>query len=164
MEDNLARHILQMEKMLFGLLKATVQEVAFQMAIKYDTTRSHLFNADKKIAGCTLFRKFLVRNPQHSRVRNPEPMRITRAAGFNKPAVCRVYDILEATIEKYKFDSTRIFSRLPKGGGGDSTRIFSRLPKGISDCSQNTIEKSNTNSVMCPVCPVLNPALLLNRQ
>ena len=102
-------HILQIEKILFGLSKSTVQELAFQMPIKNDTALSHLFNADKKIGGRTWFRKFLLRNPQLS-LRNPEPTSIAKAAGFNKPAVYRFYDVLEATIDKYKLDSTRIFN------------------------------------------------------
>ena len=110
MVETLVTHILHMlKKMLFGLSKSTLQELAFQMAIKNDTALSHLFNADKKIAGRKWFRNFLLRNPQLC-MRNPEPTSIVRAAGFNKPAVYRFYDILEATIDKCILYSTRIFN------------------------------------------------------
>ena len=69
----------------------------------------HLFYNEKKMAGRKWFRKFLTRHPQLS-LRNPEPTRIARAAGFNKPSVHRFYDILEPIIDKYKFDATTIFN------------------------------------------------------
>ena len=109
MENDLVTHILLMEKMLFGLSKVTLQELAFQMAANNNTPLFHLFNNEKKMAGRKWFRKFLTRHPQLS-LRNPEPTSIARAAGFNKPSVHRFFDILESVIDKYKFDATTIFN------------------------------------------------------
>ena len=109
MEDDLVEHILHMEKILFGLSKKSLQELAYQMTAKNNAPLFHMFNEETKMAGRKWFRNVMLRNPQLS-LRNPQDTSIARAAGCNKPSVHRVSDILESLIDKYKFDATKTFN------------------------------------------------------
>ena len=54
-------HILHIEKMLFGLSKQTLPELAFQMAAKNNAPLFHLINTEKKMA--KVVQKFPVAEP-----------------------------------------------------------------------------------------------------
>lgn len=86
LERELCEHVLLLESMLFGVSKETLQQLAYQLAVRNQIPDAKSFNVDKQCAGRKWFTNFLRRNPEVS-VRTPEATSIARAAGFNQKSV-----------------------------------------------------------------------------
>lgn len=106
-ERELVEYIMRMETLLHGLTGTEVRSIAFQLAEKNKI--KHNFNTDRKLAGSDWLKAFLNRNPDLS-VRIPESVSVARSMGFNPVAINKFFDLLETTVDKYKFTADRIFN------------------------------------------------------
>lgn len=107
LEDRLATHILNLEKMFFGVTIKDVRKAAFVLA---DTNNiKHNFNKDKGLAGKKWFYSFMRRHPTLS-LRQPESTSIARCKGFNRENVNNFFDILEKTVDENQLTALRIFN------------------------------------------------------
>nr|CAH7730073.1 unnamed protein product [Callosobruchus chinensis] len=107
LEETLAEHILNLEKMFFGVTIKDVRKAAFDLAEINNI--KHNFNRVKKQAGKKWFYGFMRRHPSLS-LRQPESTSMARCRGFNRENVKHFFDLLEKIIDKNKFDATRIFN------------------------------------------------------
>jgi len=106
-EKELVAYLKLMEGRLFGLSTGDFRKLAYQLAIK--NNKNHNFNNDKKEAGYDWLKGFLKRHSDLS-LRVPEKTSAARAMGFNKPVVTTFYRLLGEVLDKYKFQSDRIFN------------------------------------------------------
>ncbi|XP_043228646.1 uncharacterized protein LOC122384902 [Amphibalanus amphitrite] len=88
-ERQLKNHIIEMERMFFGLTQTDARRLAFQYAEK--NRLNHRFK--NGIAGKDWLISFLKRNKDLS-LRTPEATSAARAKGFNKEVVSKFFDIL----------------------------------------------------------------------
>jgi hypothetical protein len=106
-EQELKCHILDMESRFFGLTCQEVRKLAFQLAEQNNV--QHRFNPDNQMAGKKWLAGFLARNCEIS-VRKPEATSIARATGFNQPAVCKFFTLLEKVIIERQITGSRIYN------------------------------------------------------
>lgn len=81
-ERKLVGHLKILESRLFGLTRASVQELAFEMAERNGFAQR--FNPQKRKAGQEWLEGFLKRNKDIS-LRKPEATSAARAQAFNRP-------------------------------------------------------------------------------
>ena len=105
METELVKYILTMEQTMFGVTSVEVCRLAFQMAEQYNLPHPFKNGA----AGKEWLRGFLSRHPELS-LRQPEATSAARAHGFNRDAVNRFHDILEALMQEYNFSPDKIYN------------------------------------------------------
>ena len=98
-----------LESILFGVSKETLQQLAYQLAVRNQIPDAKSFNVDKQCAGRKLFTNFLRRNPEVS-VRTPEVTSIAPAAGFNQKSVDMFFDLYEPLVDKYALTADRIYN------------------------------------------------------
>ena len=98
LENELHRHIQEMERSLYGLstIDVRVRRLAFELAERAGV--SHSFNCDTRIAGKRWLQGFFARYPGLS-VRIPQPTSLARAVAFNKPMVDRFYTLYRETLK-----------------------------------------------------------------
>jgi hypothetical protein len=106
-EEELVDYLLGMESRLFGLNMKDLRSLAFQLANRNNL--SHQFNSDNNLAGKDWVKGFLSRHPTLT-IREPEATSGARAMGFNKVAVDQFFTLLEASIDKHKFEGDRIYN------------------------------------------------------
>jgi len=94
-----------MESRLFGITNTDLRQLAYQLAERKGLT--HSFSEIKKMAGKKWLYGFRQRHPNIT-VCKPEPTSFARAAGFNKVAVKKFYELLGLLINKYNLDGSRI--------------------------------------------------------
>jgi hypothetical protein len=85
-EEELCHILLDMESKLYGLSLVDVRHLVFKYCSKNNI--KHSFNSDSGMAGRYWFAAFMSRHPELS-LRQPEPVSIQRAQGFNRPKVQR---------------------------------------------------------------------------
>lgn len=106
-EQSLVKHVLIMERRLFGLTYKDLRRLAFQFAEANNI--DHSFNRTSKLAGEDWLAGFMKRHPQLS-LRAAEPTSVARAMGFNMVSVNKFFDLLEGLIDQYKFLPTNIYN------------------------------------------------------
>ncbi|KAF0684221.1 Pogo transposable element with KRAB domain, partial [Aphis craccivora] len=97
-EKELVAYLKLMEGRLFGLSSGDFRKLAYQLAIKNNI--NHNFNNDKKEAGYDWLKGF---------ERGIQTYHF-EAMGFNKPVVTTFCRFLGEVLDKYKFQSDRIFN------------------------------------------------------
>lgn len=107
MEEELVRHILELESCFFGLTIKDLRKLAYQLAEKYEL--NHRFNKEKQMAGWKWYYKFIKDHPEIS-LRAPQPTSMARCKGFNKKNVMDFFDKYEAILDKEKFTASQIFN------------------------------------------------------
>ncbi|XP_055622333.1 uncharacterized protein LOC129765913 [Toxorhynchites rutilus septentrionalis] len=118
-EEELVKHLLDLEKKFYGITMTNVRKLAFDLAEKNGLP--HPFNKSTKIAGKAWLSNFLKRNPKLS-FRKPEATSAARARGFNKPAVSAFYDLLEEALKDPKLTPDRVLN-------ADETSVCTVPPK-----------------------------------
>lgn len=106
-EAALEEHVLEMQKMMFGLTCTDLRKLAFQIAVKKGL--KHPFNEGKQQAGKAWLQGFLRRHPTIS-LRNPEATSLSRAVAFNKPSVMKFFDIYKGELQKHAYSADRIWN------------------------------------------------------
>lgn len=106
-EDQIVKHILDLEATFYGLTPMDVRKLAYNVAEKMKI--DHPFNKDKKIAGADWLYNFRKRNPVLA-LRAPEPTSIARAAGFNRIQVTKFFNLLSSLMEKHEFHPHQIYN------------------------------------------------------
>jgi len=89
-ENDLAEHCLLTERKFFGLTKADVMRLAYQLAVR-NGIKNQFCNRNEK-AGRKWLKNFLRRHPQIS-VRTPEGLSLSRARGFTSESVAQFVEI-----------------------------------------------------------------------
>lgn len=106
-ERTLVEHLKFLEARLFGLTRAGVQELAFELAEKNGF--AHKFNLQKGKAGQEWLDGFLRRNKDIS-LRKPEATSAARAMAFNKPQVQKFFSAYQTLLSANKFPPNRIYN------------------------------------------------------
>ncbi|XP_076814279.1 uncharacterized protein LOC143460585 [Clavelina lepadiformis] len=106
-ENQLAKHIEDMEAKFYGLTSMDLQKLAFQIAEANNI--STRFNKEKKIAGYDWVKGFLKRHPEIS-LRSPEATSLARASGFNKPQIAKFFELIHDIYEKNNLTAARIYN------------------------------------------------------
>lgn len=131
-EQEILKHLMDMEVRFYGLTMKDVRKLAFDLAEKNHL--KHSFNKEKGLAGRDWLRGFLKRNPTLS-FRKPEATSIARARGFNRTSVNAFFDMLDNTTNNQHFPPSRIFNA---DETGVSTVIFGFVRMYLKTC-YNTI-------------------------
>lgn len=105
-EDELVQHILDREAMLFGLIRKSVMELAYEVAAR--SVLSHTFSLEKKSAGKKWLKLLLNRYKEIS-LRRAEAISLARASGFNQESVDRFFDLLDRESDKNGFSGVTIY-------------------------------------------------------
>ncbi|XP_069702661.1 uncharacterized protein [Periplaneta americana] len=106
-ENDLVTHLLQLEKMFYGLTRRSVMKLAYEIAEK--NKLATWFNRETKPAGKEWFSGFMKRHPELS-LRQPEATSLARASGFNRVVVGKFFDTLEHLVDQHKLTPARIFN------------------------------------------------------
>ena len=106
-ENQLVKHALDMQKMLFGLTTDTMRSLAFDFA-KANNLKVP-FNPQNKKAGKDWLLSFLKRNPRLS-LRQPEPTSLSRATGFNFVQVSRFFNLLKEIMDEKKILPNNLYN------------------------------------------------------
>ncbi|KAJ4436930.1 hypothetical protein ANN_17062, partial [Periplaneta americana] len=106
-ENDLVTHLLQLEKMFYGLTRRSVMKLAYEIAEK--NKLATWFNRETKSAGKEWFSGFMKRHPELS-LRQPEATSLARASGFNRVVVGKFFDTLEHLVDQRKLTAARIFN------------------------------------------------------
>ncbi|KAJ4440924.1 hypothetical protein ANN_10772 [Periplaneta americana] len=106
-ENDLVTHLLQLEKMFYGLTRRSVMKLAYEIAEK--NKLATWFNRETKSAGKEWFSGFMKRHPELS-LRQPEATSLARASGFNRVVVGKFFDTLEHLVDQHKLTAARIFN------------------------------------------------------
>ncbi|KAB0805315.1 hypothetical protein PPYR_02285 [Photinus pyralis] len=106
-ENELIRHILDLESRMYGLTTTDLRRLAFQLAEKNHIP--HHFSREKQIAGYDWLAGFTKRHPEIA-LRNPEATSAARARGFNKQVVTKFFELLKNIIEKHNFPPHKIYN------------------------------------------------------
>lgn len=107
MEDELVKHVLDLESSFFGLRIRDLRSLAYQLAEKYEL--SHRFNKTTKLAGWKWYYNFMKNHPEIS-LRTPEPTSMARCQGFTKEIVNEFFDKYESIIDNGKFTAQQIYN------------------------------------------------------
>ncbi|KAJ8048460.1 Jerky protein-like-like [Holothuria leucospilota] len=83
-EEELKKHILELESRGFGLTPMEIRTLAYDYAEANNI--EHKFNKQKRVAGYSWLEAFMRRNPSLS-LRKPEPLSLARSMGMNKVRV-----------------------------------------------------------------------------
>lgn len=105
MEKDLVSHILELESHLFGITRADLQILAFEIAKANGIPNR--FKHGK--AGKKWYYGFMARHPELS-LRQPEATSAARALGFSRERVNEFFDVLTRLLDKYQFPPTNIFN------------------------------------------------------
>ena len=112
LEEELSKHILDMEAMFYGFNTQSVRKLAFQLA---EINRiEHRFSKEKQTAGKEWLAGFLRRHPEIS-IRTPEATSLARASGFNRPRVNAFFDLLEKLVDEHGLTAHSIYNADEKG-------------------------------------------------
>lgn len=111
-EEQLAKHITDMEAMFYGFSTKAFRQLAFQIA---DINKiANRFNKEKQEAGKEWLAGFLKRHPEIS-IRSPHATSLARASGFNRQRVGAFFDLLEKLVKENGITADRIYNTDEKG-------------------------------------------------
>ncbi|XP_065658214.1 uncharacterized protein LOC136082720 [Hydra vulgaris] len=105
--EDLVKHILLLEGMMFGITRKDLMRLAFQLAEANNLP--HNFNNAKRIAGKDWYNSFMKRHPILS-LQQPEPTLIARASSFNRAALGGFYDKLQYILDKHSLQAKDIYN------------------------------------------------------
>lgn len=133
MEEELARHILHLDNLFYGLTYKQLMSLAFQFA--EENKLPHTFNKTNKIAGKKWVQQFCQRHQLS--LRRPEKTSLARLSGFNKPQVDRFFVNYKKCLEQYKFTENCIYNMDETG----LTTVPNKIPKIVSKKGKKSIGK-----------------------
>ena len=107
MEEEIVRHVVDLQDAMFPITKADLQRLAFQLAERNGLSTA--FSKNKGIAGQKWYAGFLKRHPELS-IRRPEATSLARADGFNKEAVNKYFRNVNEIVTKHKLDGTKVYN------------------------------------------------------
>ena len=107
MEEEIVRHVVDLQDAMFPITKADLQRLAFQLAERNGLSTA--FSKNKGIAGQKWYAGFLKRHPELS-LRRPEATSLARADGFNKEAVNKYFRNVNEIVTKHKLDGTKVYN------------------------------------------------------
>jgi hypothetical protein len=107
LEKKLANHVVLLEKVFYGVTQTKLRRLAFEIAERSGIQNN--FNKNERLAGMDWLNEFLKRNPEIS-LRKSEPTNMNRITAFSKKEVHIFYTIIEKVVDKYKFESSRIYN------------------------------------------------------
>ena len=107
MEVEIAKYILALQNMFFGVTRKELMRLAYEVAEKNNIL--HVFNHELKSASKIWFRKFCKRHHEIT-LRQLDATSIARASGFNREAVSRYFKLLESIIDEHKLTAMRIYN------------------------------------------------------
>lgn len=108
METLLVEYVLDMENKFYGLTRADVMSMAYQLMKVNNLPNS--FSDVTQSAGKKWLSKFLKRHGNLLSVRKPTGTSFARAKGFNKESVGRFFDLLMHEFENHMFPSDRVYN------------------------------------------------------
>ena len=116
-EDELVRHIKDLDDMMFGMTAKDLMCLAYEVAVAHGIKK---FSDVKKSAGKKWYYNFVRRHPDLSlrslrrhpdlSLRSPEATSLARAAGFNRESVYSFFDLLEKLIDENSFTPANIYN------------------------------------------------------
>lgn len=106
-EVELVGYILSMEQRFYGVTTREIRKLAFDLAERNGIP--HPFNKQKQLAGIDWLAGFRKRHPQLS-LRTPEATSAARAQGFNRVAVEKFFDLLQAILQKRNIPASRRYN------------------------------------------------------
>jgi hypothetical protein len=105
MEQQLMKHIQEMDARFYGLTKQDLCTLAYEFA----NQNNLVHNFQNERAGEQWYSNFMQRHPELS-LRAPEPTSIARACGFNKPQVQLFFDNLKTIRENHNIELDNIYN------------------------------------------------------
>ncbi|XP_054720511.1 uncharacterized protein LOC129230132 [Uloborus diversus] len=106
-EEQLVKHLLEMEIRFFGITVPDLRSLAYKLAEQNKIP--HNFNNEKKMAGKDWVRGFRQRHPEMV-LRAPEATSAARAQAFNKVNVSKFFDILEDVQKNHLYPPHRVYN------------------------------------------------------
>lgn len=107
LEQELVSYLLIMESKFYGLTRADVRRLAFQLCERNGV--QHPFGKDG-IAGRAWFDHFMNRHKDVLSLLKPTATSFARANNFNEDAVNGFFNILEAEFERHQYPPQRVFN------------------------------------------------------
>ena len=149
-EQDLVDHILLLESRFYGLTRASLLSLAYEVAEKNNVKTR--FNSETKKAGKDRLRSFLLRHPEIS-LRVPEATSLARAAGFNRQRVGEFYKLLDKIVTDENLSAERTYNMDETGFSmvQKPQKVFARKGKhqvgAITSC-----ERGRNVTFVCCVC------------
>ena len=107
MEEELKKHLIQLEKLFYGISTTDLRRLAYEFAESNGIV--HPFDKNRRMAGKDWVRNFLKRQGDLS-IRRPEATSLARVVGFSKEAVMRFFDQLKGLMDEFAFPAGNIFN------------------------------------------------------
>jgi DDE superfamily endonuclease/helix-turn-helix, Psq domain len=95
----LVERIICLQRVGFGLTANDIRRMAFEFAVKNNTAKANLFNAEKKIAGWDWYAGFMERHPSIT-LRKSQAISFARAQCMNRPQVDAFFDMLGVELDR----------------------------------------------------------------
>ena len=149
LEKVFVEHLLELDKVYFGLSPIELRRLAFDFAETYKI--NHRFNKEHKIAGEDWYLSFMKRHPSLT-LRTPEKTSFARASCFNKVVVGKFYTLLEELMSTYQFSPSRIYNVDESG----ISAVPNYIPKVISQKGRKQVgglvSAERGETVTCVFC------------
>ncbi len=151
-EEEIKRHILLFEELMFGLTITEVRELAFDIAEEMKIP--HKFNKQQRMAGKKWYYGFMRRHPELS-LRAPEATSLARVRGFRQDRVYAFFDLLEKTVQQFGIGASRIYNVDETG----ISTVQKHLQKIVGQKGKKQIgkiksaERGVTSTAVCCVSP-----------
>ena len=140
-EDELVKHIKDLDDMMFGMTAKDLMGIAYEVAVAHGIRKS---------AGKKWYYNFMRRHPDLS-LRSPEPTSLACAAGFNREAVYNFFDLLEKLIDEHNFTPAKIYNVDETGHSTVQTpsKVLSTKGKRQVGVTTSAERGSTTTGVYC---------------
>ncbi|XP_046685495.1 uncharacterized protein LOC124371207 [Homalodisca vitripennis] len=106
MEQQLVEFLVEMDHRFYGLTRLDVKKMAYQLALKNNIKHPFTSNA----ADRAWFDLFIRRHKNKITIHKPMGTSFSRANGFNREAIGKFFDILEAEYDKHNFTADRVYN------------------------------------------------------
>ncbi|KAJ4448610.1 tigger transposable element-derived protein 1-like [Periplaneta americana] len=165
MEEQLVKHVKDLEARFYGMTRKTLMKVAYESAVQNGL--EHRFNTELKLAGKDWVYRFLA--DWGLSLRTPEQCSLGRAMGFNKVQVDRYFENLKECLGKYKFPPHRLFNMDETG----VSAVPDKTAKVVATKGKKSIKKVKSaergqivTAVFCvnPTGNFIPPALIFPRK
>ncbi|KAL8585211.1 hypothetical protein ACOMHN_013226 [Nucella lapillus] len=146
-EDELVRHIKELDELFFGMTITSLRKLAYQVACAHGINK---FSQDKQAANKTWYYNFMRRHPELS-LRSPEPTSIGRMKGFNRKDVGEFFDKYYKLIEEHGFTADKIYNMDETGHSTVQTpsKVISTKGKRQVGAATSAERGTNTTGVYC---------------